>query len=154
MIEIVFHFLFWTLILYWIHRIGHHVPVVRVFHRDHHKFISTNIRRNQPPITWHWSNLFLFNDTWKSTIDLWITEVIPSLLYSWITGQWWIVIFYYFWAAFVQERIEHDPSFDIYPFLTSGKSHLVHHKNPNTNYGLFFSLWDKVFGTFIDHRLN
>jgi lathosterol oxidase len=154
MIYIIFHFLLWTLILYWIHRVGHYTPFIQRFHRDHHKFISSHIIKNQKPNDWHWSNLFLFNDNWNSTIDLWLTEVFPTLIYSLITGEWWISVFYYVWAAFIQERIEHNPSFDFYPFLTSGRCHLVHHTNPNVNYGLFFSIWDKLFGTFKDHRLS
>jgi len=154
MINIIFHFLLWTFILYWIHRIGHRLPIVRTYHKAHHKFVSNTVRKNQTPINWHWSNLFLFNDNWNSTVDLWITEVIPSLIYSWITGQWWIIAFYYVWTAFIQERIEHNPKFDIYPFLTSGQSHLVHHSNPEKNYGLFFPIWDKIFGTFKNHKLN
>jgi sterol desaturase/sphingolipid hydroxylase (fatty acid hydroxylase superfamily) len=154
MILFIFHFFAWTLLLYWIHRVGHSVPFIQKFHREHHKFISANVKVNQPPNDWHWSNLFLFNDNWNSTIDLWLTEVIPTIVYSWMTGQWWISVFYYIWAAFIQERIEHNPKFDIYPFLTSGQSHLVHHNNPEKNYGLFFPIWDKMFGTFKNHKLN
>ena len=69
----------------------------------------------------------------------------------WITGQWWISVFYYVWAAFIQERIEHNSNFDIYPFLTSGQCHLVHHTNPEKNYGLFSPIWDIVFDTFKRH---
>jgi sterol desaturase/sphingolipid hydroxylase (fatty acid hydroxylase superfamily) len=154
MIELIFYFFLWTFLLYWVHRIAHVTPIIQNFHRDHHKFISVNTKGNIKPNDWHWSNLFLFNDNWNSTIDLWLTEVIPTLLYSWVTGAWWISIFYYIWAAFIQERIEHNPNFDIYPLLTSGRCHLVHHSIPNKNYGLFFSMWDKAFGTFKDHRLN
>jgi sterol desaturase/sphingolipid hydroxylase (fatty acid hydroxylase superfamily) len=145
---IIIYFLFWTLILYWIHRLGHYTPVIQKFHRDHHKFISAGVKGNQKPNDWHWSNLFLFNDNWNSTIDLWLTEVLPTLVYSLITGQWWISIFYYVWAAFIQERIEHNPSFNIYPFLTSGKWHLLHHYDAGKNYGLFFPIWDIIFGTY------
>jgi sterol desaturase/sphingolipid hydroxylase (fatty acid hydroxylase superfamily) len=154
MILFIFHFFAWTLLLYWIHRVGHRVPFIQKFHREHHKFISANVKVNQPPNDWHWSNLFLFNDNWNSTIDLWLTEVIPTIVYSWMTGQWWISVFYYIWAAFIQERVEHNPNVDIYPFLTSGQSHLVHHRNPEKNYGLFFPIWDKMFGTFKNHKLN
>lgn len=154
MIEIIFHFLSWTFVLYWIHRLGHRTPFIQKFHRDHHKFISVGVKHNQKPNDWHWSNLFLFNDNWNSTIDLWLTEVLPTLFYSLITGQWWISVFYYVWAAFIQERIEHNPNFDIYPFLTSGKWHLVHHKKSDRNYGLFFPIWDKIFGTFSSYSTS
>lgn len=126
--------------LYWVHRLAHKVPYLRTIHRDHHRFILQN------NVGWHWSNLFLYNDTFLSTADLWITEVIPTILFSVVTGQWWIFVFYYLWAALVQERIEHNNSINI-PLLTSGRWHLVHHKNSNKNFGLFFATWDILFRT-------
>lgn len=134
-------FLSWTFVLYWIHRAAHRSPLIKHLHRDHHKYINTH------PTSWHWNNLFLFNDTWKSTADLWITEVIPTLLFSYVTGAWWISVFYYLWAALLQETIEHNSNFSIYPWLTSGRWHLVHHRNPKLNFGLFFPVWDILFGT-------
>jgi sterol desaturase/sphingolipid hydroxylase (fatty acid hydroxylase superfamily) len=130
--------------LYWIHRIGHRWPKpIRNWHMDHHKQVTNNTIW-----FWHWSNLFLYNDTWKSTLDLWATEVIPTLLFSWVTGQWWISAFYYLWAAFIQEAIEHNPKFNIFPLLTSGKWHLIHHTQSNKNYGLFVPIWDMLFNTY------
>jgi sterol desaturase/sphingolipid hydroxylase (fatty acid hydroxylase superfamily) len=136
----VLYFFLWTLLLYWVHRISHLTPVIRLIHLHHHKFILTHSTK------WHWSNLFLFNDDWTSTLDLWITEVIPTLLFSLITDQWWISIFYYIWAAFIQETIEHDEYFNL-PGLTSGKWHLMHHRK-EINYGLFTPQWDMIFGTY------
>lgn len=137
---VVIYFFLWTLMLYVIHRIGHVMPWVSKIHLNHHAYILSN------PTGWHWSNLFLFNDTWISTLDLWITEVIPTIVFSLITGQWWISVLYYVWASFIQESIEHNSTVDL-PVLTSGKWHLIHHRSP-CNYGLFTPLWDLVFGTY------
>lgn len=152
MIETIYYFLLWTLMIYWVHRLGHRLPIISAFHRDHHRFISRRLKNNQKPNNWHWSNIFLFNDNRNSTVDLWLTEVVPTIIFSWITGQWWILLFYYIWAAFIQERVEHNPDFDLYPFLTSGQSHLLHHKQPDKNYGLFLPVWDIIFGTFKKHN--
>ena len=138
MIYIVY-FLTWTFLLYWIHRIVHNLPYVKMWHWDHHVYI---VKHGMPG--WHWNNLFLFNDTWISTLDLYITEVIPTLLFSLITGQWWISVLYYIWAASLQERLEHNKNIDI-PLITTGKWHLIHHRQPNKNYGLFFAIWDIIF---------
>lgn len=145
-------FISWTLYLYLIHRVIHSIglrffPVAFNAHADHHRYINTNKQT-----TWHWNNLFLFNDTWMSTLDLWITEVVPTLIFSLITGEWWVSVFYYVWAALIQEIIEHNPKFDLYPFLTSGKWHLIHHYNTSVNYGLFIPVWDILFGTFKSHK--
>jgi sterol desaturase/sphingolipid hydroxylase (fatty acid hydroxylase superfamily) len=137
---VVFYFLLWTFTLYWIHRVGHKLPVIRNYHLSHHSFVNHN------EIKWHWNNLFLYNDNIKSTIDLWITEVIPTLIFSFIFGCWYIFVFYYLWAAFLQERIEHNKKFDL-PILTSGKWHLIHHK-ASYNYGLFIPIWDIIFRTY------
>lgn len=126
--------------LYWIHRLGHILPVIQDIHLHHHRFILCNTPN------WHWSNLFLYNDDYISTIDLWITEVIPTLIFSIITEQYWILVFYYIWAAFIQESIEHNNKVDI-PILTSGKWHLIHHRSSH-NYGLFNPIWDIIFRTY------
>jgi sterol desaturase/sphingolipid hydroxylase (fatty acid hydroxylase superfamily) len=144
MIEI-FYFLCWTLMLYVIHRLVHMFSIFNKIHLDHHAYISKKINAGES-MKWHWSNLFLFNDTWLSTLDLWITEVVPTIVFSLITGQWWIFAFYYIWAAFIQESIEHNPIINLYP-LTSGRWHLKHHQNCKKNYGLFHPLWDKLFKT-------
>lgn len=145
-------FLAWTLCLYVIHRAIHahgrkYFPLAFKAHADHHRYINVN-----HGTSWHWNNLLLFNDTWLSTLDLWITEVIPTIIFSWITGHWWIAIFYYFWAALLQEQIEHNPKFDFYPFITSGKWHLVHHYNVSANFGLFFPIWDIIFKSYRAHK--
>lgn len=132
--------------LYWIHRCAHRIPLIKKHHFNHHRTINKNIK-NSTLNKWQWNNLVLFNDNWPSTVDLWLTEVIPTLIFSLITGQWWISVLYYFWAAFIQEPIEHNPKVNL-PILTSGRWHLVHHKLPNKNFGLFFSVWDIVFGTY------
>jgi sterol desaturase/sphingolipid hydroxylase (fatty acid hydroxylase superfamily) len=87
-------------------------------------------------------------------MDLWITEVVPTLIFSWITGHWWLSVFYYVWAAFIQEVIEHNPNFNIYPLLTSGQWHLVHHKQSDKNFGLFVPIWDIVFRTYKTHKVT
>lgn len=140
--QYVLAFLGWTLMIYVMHVAMHYVPVLKDIHWDHHKYITDN-----DGTKWSWNNLLLYNDTWLSTADLWITEVIPTLVFCWITGHWWIALFYYVWAAFVQEQVEHNKKVNLYPLLTTGRWHLVHHKHPNKNYGLFLPIWDKLFGT-------
>jgi sterol desaturase/sphingolipid hydroxylase (fatty acid hydroxylase superfamily) len=134
--------------LYWIHRLSHIVPWIKDIHYDHHEYVNTN------EVGWHWSNLFLFNDTWKSTFDLWITEVIPTIIMSLFVG-WWLFIVYYLWAAFIQEYIEHNEKVSAYPFITSGKWHMIHHREDSKNFGLFIPVWDIIFKTNInitDHK--
>jgi sterol desaturase/sphingolipid hydroxylase (fatty acid hydroxylase superfamily) len=141
---LVFYFLLWTFILYWIHRIAHSSSVLKRYHWDHHRFINlAGFEKSK----WEINNLILFNDTRTSTVDLWITEVIPTIIFSLLTDQWWIFIFYYCWAAIFQEVIEHKKGFNLHG-LTSGDWHLIHHKSPDKNFGLFIPVWDIVFRTY------
>lgn len=133
-------FLFWTLCLYIVHRLIHKYPGLFRCHFDHHGFIN----RNGNP-GWHWNNLLLFNDNWRSTADLWISEVVPTIIFSYATGHYWVFVLYYIWAAFIQEIVEHNPKINFYPWLTSGIWHLEHHKNSKCNFGLFIPIWDKIF---------
>jgi sterol desaturase/sphingolipid hydroxylase (fatty acid hydroxylase superfamily) len=139
--QYIFYFFAWTFIIYWVHRIAHIFPSLIITHRGHHRFVAGHT------ITWHWSNIFLFNDDWTSTIDFWITEVIPTAIFVFITEQWWLGIGFYLYAAFLQEWFEHNKHFNGYPFYTSGKWHLLHHTAPRCNYGIGTPFWDWVFNT-------
>ena len=139
--EIIIVFIMWTGLLYATHRVAHIIPIVKNIHLDHHNYINTY------KVSWNWKNIFIWVDSWKSTADQWITEVIPTILISYISGHWWLIIFYWFWSAFVQEVIEHNNNFNI-KILTSGKWHLLHHENDKVNFGVFTSVWDRLFGTY------
>ena len=90
--------------------------------------------------------MLLYNDDMKSTIDLWITDVVPTLVFCYLTGQWWIFLLYYFYAAFFQENVEHSDKVNV-PLISSGRWHLTHHKDSRYNYGFVFTFWDKLFKT-------
>ncbi len=136
----IFLFFLWTLLMYWAHRVVHSSKILGYFHIQHHKVI------NNKETKWHWNNVLLYNDDIKSTIDLWITDVIPTLIFCYFTGQWWIFFVYYFYAAFFQESIEHSCKVNI-PLISSGRWHLVHHGDLRYNYGFVFTFWDKLFKT-------
>jgi sterol desaturase/sphingolipid hydroxylase (fatty acid hydroxylase superfamily) len=141
--EYIIVFLIWSFTLYWIHRGIHkiNIPYVSEFHWDHHKQVTQN------KVKWHWSNIFLFNDTWKSTIDFWITEVIPTFIICIITNHWWIFCIFYIYASFIQERIEHNKHINFFPLLSAGKWHLIHHNNHKVNFGAYTPIWDIFFNT-------
>jgi sterol desaturase/sphingolipid hydroxylase (fatty acid hydroxylase superfamily) len=144
LLELVIQFLIWTLLVYLIHKIIHRYPKqLGKFHFDHHSYVMKNYNR----LGWHWSNLLLFNNNFYSTADLWLTEIIPLLITSWLFSTYWLVLIYWVWAAFIQERIEHLYHLNLYPYLTSGNWHMKHHHNGSCNFGIFFPIWDITFGT-------
>lgn len=143
LIEYICWFFSWTLLLYWIHRLIHFTPGLQKIHWGHHEYVT----EQQPK--WMWQNILLYSDDWIGTADLFITEVIPTLVFCYLTNQWWILVWYYIWTAFIQERVEHNPNVNIWPF-SSGKWHLIHHKDHTKNYGIYFKIWDVIFGTNYD----
>ena len=145
-IEYILHFMLWTLLLYIMHILAHQIPFLWYYHRDHHTQVATgNVG------VWKWTNFFLYIDTWKTTVDQWLTEVIPTFVFSFITGAWWIFIGYWIWSATFQEIVEHNTNVDIYPIEISGKWHMVHHTYPDKNYGIIHPIWDLIFGTSQKH---
>ena len=140
-LSIVGYFLIWTLILYWIHRCTHNLHILTKYHRAHHLYIKNNHTK------WSWTNIFFYMDNFKSSVDVLLTEVLPTLIFCLLFGTWWIMVFYWVWAAFFQEIFEHKKDLNL-PILTSGKWHMIHHAKPNKNYGLFIPVWDMVFGTY------
>lgn len=139
-VEFISLFLLWTLMIYCNHRLAHVLPFYHL-HDEHHRLVAADSEPGP-----NWKNYFLYLDNWKVTLDNWIIEVIPTLIFSYLTGYWIFSIIHYIWTAFLQEHLEHDVKFDLYPF-TSGKWHMNHHSRYNCNYGLFIPLWDKIFGT-------
>jgi len=135
-------FLLWTFVVYWCHRSAHMIPFMRKFHMDHHRQVTQATIQGL-----NWKNIFLFFDTWNSTVDQWLTEVIPTIIIAVVLQQWWLLAFYYVWAAFIQEAVEHNDKINLYPFITSGRWHLIHHDTPTKNYGVFFPIWDIIFKT-------
>lgn len=132
----------WTFILWFMHVLGHKVPFFMYYHSDHH--YQVYMKRSGK---WKPTFLLTYIDSYKSTVDAWLTEYIPTIIFCYITGAWWIAILYYLWAVTFNELLEHNDKIDLYPFDTSGKWHLVHHEHPNKNYGLVTPIWDIIFGT-------
>ena len=146
--EYISYFILWTFVIYWSHRIFHIIPILEKIHWCHHNYVTTGTGSTG----WNCKHMFLWVDNLDGTIDQWLMEVIPTIIFSWATGQWWMCVFYWAWTAFIQERIEHNSKVNLMPFITSGKWHLVHHQDSTKNFGVFFPIWDWIFGTYKEHR--
>lgn len=136
-------FLLWTFCVYWMHRLGHKVSFLKKIHGEHHKHYN----KYDGSKGWHWQNLFLFVDNWKSTLDNILSEIIPLIIVSIAFQTYWLIVLYWIWTALIQEWIEDNPKFNLYPFMTSGKWHRIHHKTPKVNFGFLTPIWDIIFRT-------
>ena len=144
-LEVIAYFFAWTFMLYWIHRLAHVWKPFKKIHWVHHKAVWNM------ELKWIWPHIFLWQEDLGSTLDLMFTEGIPTVIFCAITGQWWILVWWYIWSAFIQEHVEHNPKFSALP-LSAGKTHLVHHKDWRYNYSLYFPVWDIVFGTYKPYK--
>lgn len=132
----------WTLLLWSMHFLSHHTQFLWKFHLAHHEEVLNGIGNPD------WRNLFLWFNTFEVTMDQWLIEVIPTLVLAYAFNAYWLIMFYYVWAACIQESIRHNPEFNLMPFLVSGKYHLIHHRNSSKNFGVYTPIWDMLLGTY------
>lgn len=124
---------------YWVHRWMHHPKIFRIVHKVHHDSLT--------PTPW---TAFSFHP-WESLIEALILPVILLVIpvHPFVLG-------FYLLFMTVSSVINH-LDIEIYPeaFIKSrvGKlfigatHHHHHHAEFNTNYGLYFTFWDRWMGT-------
>lgn len=124
---------------YWVHRAMHFPKIYKVVHKVHHQSLSTT----------PWT-AFSFHP-WESIIE----ALIAPLILIVVPVNIYVLLFYLILMTF-SSMINH-LDIEVYPesFRKSafGKlwidatHHHYHHKEFNTNYGLYFTFWDKLMGT-------
>ncbi len=124
---------------YWVHRAMHFPRIYKIVHKVHHQSLS--------PTPW---TAFSFHP-WESVIEALILPVILIIL----PVNVYILLIYLVFIT-VSSVINH-LDIEVYPDFfrksTFGKlwigatHHHLHHEEFNTNYGLYFTFWDKLMGT-------
>lgn len=124
---------------YWVHRWMHHPKVFRIVHKVHHDSLT--------PTPW---TAFSFHP-WEGLIE---ALVLPAIL-AFLPVNLYVLAFYLLFMT-LSSVINH-LDIEIYPesFQKSriGKEfigathHHYHHAEFNTNYGLYFTFWDRLMGT-------
>lgn len=124
---------------YWLHRLMHLKTFYRSFHEGHH--LSNRVSA--------WTS---FSFDWPETIIqgfvfILVAFIIPLHLYS---------IIFLLTVMSLSATINH-LNVEIYPrklidkfplkYLIGATHHALHHKEYRTNYGLYFTFWDKWMGT-------
>ena len=140
-IELLGYFPLWTLLIYCTHRLAHSIPALWHFHQAHHA-VSYD---GKWEFSW-WNLIGWFND-WRSTLDQWLTEIIPTILYILLFHDAWPIAVLYYIDSFLSEGItDHNPRIAV-PGLAMGRYHLAHHADMTMNFDLYTHFWDWVFGT-------
>jgi Delta7-sterol 5-desaturase len=124
---------------YWTHRLMHHERIFKHVHRVHHE--STN------PSPWA---AYSFHP-WEALIQ---ALVMPIMVFLYPLHP--LVVFLFLTYMIVRNVIGH-LGFEIFPkgftknnwlnWTTAVTHHNIHHERSNSNYGLYFSWWDRWMGT-------
>ncbi|HLP52653.1 MAG TPA: sterol desaturase family protein [Chitinophagales bacterium] len=123
---------------YWLHRFSHEVNIMWAGHITHHSNSEYNygvaLRQNALENIYTWvfyMPLAFFGIPWQMFVAAYAVSLI--------------------WQFLVHTRMVNKLGF-LETFMSTPSHHRVHHgKNPqyiDKNYGAFFIIWDKMFGTF------
>lgn len=127
----VLFLLFSDCIIYFIHRGLHHRLLYRAFHKPHHSFIHTT------PFA-----AFAFHP-----VDGY-AQGIAYHLFVFLMPMHYLIHFVSLiavscWTINIHDRV----SFNI-PGVNGAKHHRIHHTTFSSNYGQYFTFWDRVCGTY------
>lgn len=132
------NFLFFTDFgIYWIHRWLHHPLLYGPIHKLHHKWVICT------PFA---SHAFHPVDGWLQSLPYHIYPFIfPLNKYLYFV----LFILVNFWTVSIHDGIYKVPGF-LRPIVNGSAHHTDHHTDFNYNYGQYFTLWDRVGGSFKD----
>lgn len=126
---------------YLLHIANHRVPLLWVFHSVHHSDNKVNLSTGYR-VSW-------FEQTYSFLI------ILPILLFIGFNINTIIISVYIISLHSFFSHI--NPEFFNYLVVTP-QTHRIHHdenmKNQNSNYGNLFSIWDRMFGTFVRSKKN
>ncbi len=124
---------------YWIHRVMHHPKIFRIVHKVHHDSLT--------PTPW---TAFSFHP-WESLLEAIILPVILIVIpvHPLVLGLYLVLM--------TLSSVVNHLDIEIYPeafqkspigkLFIGATHHHYHHEEFKTNYGLYFTFWDKLMGT-------
>ncbi|RKP10952.1 hypothetical protein THASP1DRAFT_33969 [Thamnocephalis sphaerospora] len=130
-----FFFLFFTdMMIYWVHRALHH----RLLYAPLHKVSSASIGVFPTPFASHAFNFmdgYLQSLAYHVFVYLFPLHKLLYLVMFLLVNMWTVII--------------HDGEyFTNDPIINGAAHHTVHHEQFNYNYGQYFTLWDRIGGTY------
>lgn len=132
----VLFILFSDCVIYFIHRGLHSRLLYRHIHKPHHSFVHTSpyaafafhpVDGYAQGVSYH---IFVFVFPFHATVHL-VSLIVVSM-----------------WTINIHDRV----TWGI-PGVNGAAHHTIHHTTYKSNYGQYFTLWDKVCGTFRDPRV-
>jgi lathosterol oxidase len=122
------------LAVYWAHRILHHPVLYKHIHFYHHQF------RVPSPFT---SMAFHPLDSFAQAAP----HHLCAFLFPMHISQYvFFIVFLQVWSTFIHERV----SWVRWGFINFTAHHTLHHKANKYNFGQFFTVCDRIFGSYKD----
>ena len=120
---------------YWLHRFIHHKRVFKYVHLLHHTF------KNPTPFS-----AFAFHP-FEAVLTM---GIIPIIVFVLPWHQYALLVFVtimIFYDTFIHLGFD-IAAFNVGKWQNTSVEHDVHHKNSRFNFGLYFTLWDRLMGTY------
>lgn len=127
--------LFTDMCIYWIHRFLHHRLVYKHIHKDHHKW------KIPTPFASH-----AFHPV-DGFLQSWPYHIYPFLFPLHKLTYLVLFVFVNLWTVSIHDGDFRVPD-PLKPFVNGSAHHMDHHTLYNYNYGQFFTLWDRIGGSF------
>eukprot|EP01128_Nolandella_sp_AFSM9_P011596 TRINITY_DN838_c0_g1_i1.p1 TRINITY_DN838_c0_g1~~TRINITY_DN838_c0_g1_i1.p1 ORF type:complete len:293 (+),score=45.59 TRINITY_DN838_c0_g1_i1:266-1144(+) len=131
--SIPFFFFFTDFMIYWNHRILHQGLIYKYIHKPHHTYRFT---------TPYSSHAFHFLDGWGQGVPYYIFCFLFPFHHVLFMASF---IFVNMWTISIHDQIDFTGQLD---FVNSTDHHTVHHVDFNYNYGQYFTLWDRLGGSY------
>ncbi|XP_060067837.1 lathosterol oxidase-like [Ylistrum balloti] len=127
--------LFTDMCIYWIHRFLHHRSIYKYIHKDHHKW------KVPTPFA---SHAFHPLDGFLQSCPYHIYPFLfPLHKYTYLA----LFVFVNIWTVSIHDANYKVPGI-LKPVVNGSAHHTDHHLFYNYNYGQFFTLWDRIGGSF------
>jgi len=138
-VSIVVYLILHDTYFYWTHRLMHHKRLFPVMHRVHHE--------SRPPTPWAAFSFHPYESVLGAVFLPLLALFIPihagAILFILTVMTLAAVFNHSGWEIFPKWWLKGLPG----RHLITAAHHDLHHKNPRTNYGLYFRFWDKAMGT-------
>ena len=134
-IQVVTFIVFTDACIYWIHRFLHHKSIYKTLHKDHHKWkVPTPFASH----AFHPMDGFLQSCPYHIYPFLFPLHKVTYLV---------LFVAVNFWTVSIHDGDYRVPDI-LKPFVNGSAHHMDHHLFYNYNYGQYFTLWDRIGGSF------
>jgi len=120
---------------YWTHRLIHHSKLFKYVHKVHHSFKS--------PTPWA---SFAFHPL-EAILSLGIIPIILFLIPAHLLALLLFVTFLTLYNVIIHLGFS-VPGLNQLKYSNTPEAHDYHHLKSKSNYGLYFTFWDKIMGTY------